>query len=54
MVSTPAKLIAVAAGVVQFDKNGLATVKIVNLDLKPKLLNKNQHIAFVLPMSFTF
>lgn len=49
-VSTPTeqvceKLLAVAAGVAQFDNNGVATVKVANLDKNIKHLNKGQYIA---------
>ncbi|KAG1135854.1 hypothetical protein G6F37_012378 [Rhizopus arrhizus] len=50
MVSTPINLaakslISVAAGTVQFDNSGLATVKIAHLDIKHKIINKGQRIA---------
>ncbi|KAG0736172.1 hypothetical protein G6F33_011893 [Rhizopus arrhizus] len=61
MVSTPTnvtldKLIAVAAGIVQFDHTGLATVKVANLDVKPRITNKGERIAFAeyLPSSFHY
>ncbi|KAG0757010.1 hypothetical protein G6F57_013243 [Rhizopus arrhizus] len=49
-VSTPSelaaeKLLTVASGIVDFDKNGIATVKLANLDNKLKYINKGQQIA---------
>ena len=49
-VSTPAdkaleKLLSVAAGVVEFNKDGIATVKVANLDNKEAILNKGQCIV---------
>ncbi|KAG0927159.1 hypothetical protein G6F57_014373 [Rhizopus arrhizus] len=49
-VSTPfelaaEKLLTVASGVVDFDKNGIATVKLANLDNKLRHINKGQQIA---------
>ena len=49
-VSTPSdlaaeKLLCVAAGIVNFDKNGVATVKIANLDSKHNQINKGQHVT---------
>ncbi|KAI7893696.1 uncharacterized protein EV154DRAFT_581876 [Mucor mucedo] len=49
-VSTPQdvtleKLLSVAAGVVQFDSSGMATVKIANLNTTDVIINKGQHIA---------
>ncbi|KAG1468800.1 hypothetical protein G6F56_003628 [Rhizopus delemar] len=59
MVTTPStlsleKLIAVASGVVQFDQEGLATIKIANLNLEDCFLNKHQIVAYAeyLPSSF--
>ncbi|KAG1114109.1 hypothetical protein G6F61_010372 [Rhizopus arrhizus] len=39
------KLVSVATGVVNFNAEGLATIKIANLDKETKLLNKGQRIA---------
>ncbi|KAI9331004.1 hypothetical protein BD770DRAFT_403670, partial [Pilaira anomala] len=58
-VSTPQdvtleKLLSVAAGIVQFDASGMATVKIANLNTTDVIINKGQHIASYeyLPSSF--
>ncbi|KAG2190855.1 hypothetical protein INT47_006713, partial [Mucor saturninus] len=51
-ISTPGsivgeKLLSVAAGVVQFDSSGVATVKLANLNTSTVNVNKGQHIAFI-------
>lgn len=38
-------LVAVAAGIVQFDKNGFASVKVANLADKPTTLHRDRVIA---------
>ncbi|OBZ83675.1 hypothetical protein A0J61_08273 [Choanephora cucurbitarum] len=50
MVTTPTdlaakSLVAVAAGIVQFDDQGQAIVKLANLDIKNQIINKGQRIA---------
>ncbi|KAG0921771.1 hypothetical protein G6F26_014115 [Rhizopus arrhizus] len=45
LVLLPKSLISVAVGTVQFDNSGLATVKIANLNIKHKTINKGQRIA---------
>lgn len=49
-------LLAVAAGIVQFGANDLATVKVANLDIKHRVINKDQCIAIAeyLPSSFEY
>lgn len=39
------KLLPVAAGIVNFDAHGIATVKIANLNKQTKFLNKGQNVA---------
>ncbi|KAG1071189.1 hypothetical protein G6F61_013322 [Rhizopus arrhizus] len=39
------KLLSVAAGIVNFNDQGIATVKLANLDKETKILNKSQIVA---------
>ncbi|KAG0734187.1 hypothetical protein G6F29_012897 [Rhizopus arrhizus] len=41
------KLLSVAAGIVRFDSDGIATIKLANLSTQFNIINKDQRVAFL-------